>query len=877
MNMKNTATTKKTNKILFCNYTIYLILGRRLIVLSSAFIIIFFRLLPAKAVLTNSEAASNEASSKELQQPRELPVSIQNLTENISPIFQQSNLRENPSIVSELQVTSKESNLPLSFQFNWVENSQMASELEETSRKSNLPFSLQFNQAENFRLASEVEAVSNKSNLPSSANTEQPQLTNQLNYLPRSNLKPADNDKRLSEVEPSPSIEKLNEDRNYIISPRIVDNNKINPITTVLPLNGVQITHLTEFETLTGYEFGNNRSDNLLFNGIAKLNSQIQESLTRNNILRVEQRGDYLQLQTVRQSRDILVNRVEPRTLVGLELQFSLTASCLFIGGNPNEQCTYTPGLETDRNSIDPNALVPTNFILTSQIGDVVTPESLAAISLPGFQRGANGQQIGLDFYLPNVGSFAGNTQSNTTEITRREEIENTPATFFSQVRQVIKANDEEAVIGRTVRGLGFVLDDKNTLINSGLQLGAEFLPDLIPNLKGSNNAVNRNINRNLFFAANNTRLPVNSFIIYHAGLGRASSPKTSVTNISEIPSATFNSVWFGISPVTERTFSARQSFQLTGAERLIASGGAEGGANSNLDLDFIIINGGDIFSNGNLVNFYPQLYASVFNRDINLITSSRLTEKTSYYPHISFTGDITSGSDVFRYYTGSIFSDKIKAYLGLDYAKTTLDGWRYKVGAIGYVNPDRDYYSQLFGNASKRIALGRNSNIVFSTAFDYELDRETRIGEQTLISAGSFVRVGAAVNFGSTSFELVNYIGDILPNSIDNTLLLNLGITPIKNLRLSAYFAPINENESRTRYGASAQLRLGNAYNSPTLSLNYTNYEYDYGSDPFGRELQTTEDVFRILFRFGEPAQPFSAQPTQRVRDTVEGTPTVP
>ncbi|NJL09893.1 MAG: hypothetical protein HC908_06025 [Calothrix sp. SM1_7_51] len=62
-----------------------------------------------------------------------------------------------------------------------------------------------------------------------------------------------------------------------------------------------------------------------------------------------------------------------------------------------------------------------------------------------------------------------------------------------------MKINDREAVIGRTVRGFGLVLDDKNTLLNTALQLGSLILPDADPEIKGGTNPPNRNINRNLF------------------------------------------------------------------------------------------------------------------------------------------------------------------------------------------------------------------------------------------------------------------------------------------------------------------------------------------------------------------------------------------
>ena len=53
--------------------------------------------------------------------------------------------------------------------------------------------------------------------------------------------------------------------------------------------------------------------------------------------------------------------------------------------------------------------------------------------------------------------------------------------------------------------------------------------------------------------------------------------------------------------------------------------------------------------------------------------------------------------------------------------------------GAIGYLNPERDYYSQVLGNLAKKITVNKNANLTLSTAFNYALDRETMIGSTQL------------------------------------------------------------------------------------------------------------------------------------------------
>ena len=131
----------------------------------------------------------------------------------------------------------------------------------------------------------------------------------------------------------------------------------------------------------------------------------------------------------------------------------SLTANCIFPDTPNDQKCSYTPSIITDRNSIDSDFLVPTRISQTAQPGKIVQPETLAFMERPGFQGGTSTQPIGLELYFPNAGAFPGNTQSQKTQIEREEENHYTVSTTMSRIRQVVKANDTEAVIGRTIHG----------------------------------------------------------------------------------------------------------------------------------------------------------------------------------------------------------------------------------------------------------------------------------------------------------------------------------------------------------------------------------------------------------------------------------------
>ncbi|PAX51837.1 hypothetical protein [Brunnivagina elsteri] len=642
--------------------------------------------------------------------------------------------------------------------------------------------------------------------------------------------------------------ENVQANENYIIPPRTIPNNQVKIFTTTIPLNGRIINHLSESEVISGLSFGDAQNTTFDVNAIFRLNSQITENLTKDNIFTVEQTGSYLQLQMVRTTSESTINIKEPKTLIGTQIQLSLIASCTLPGANPDSLCAYTPSLVTEANSLNPQTLFPTKFLQPSKFGEVVTQESFDAIKQPGFQLGENGQQVGLDLLFPNVGSTFENAQSNKTSVARNESIENRPAGFYSTVRQVIKVNDTEAVIGRTVRGFGLVLDDKNISLNTALQLSHLIFPDAEPEITGGVNPPNKNINRNLFFAANNAWIPANSFTIYHAGIGRALTPKKKLIDMRQAAAANFESMWFGFSPVTKRTFISIFNYELTSPSRMINSECAEGGSNSNIDFSSSF--NGQNFSTQTLNNFYSQVYLTIFNQDANLISSSQFTEKTSYVPHLSIGGNITGAEDIFRYYGGILAGDNVNAYLGLDYTKNTLRGLTYSVAGIAYTNPDYDYYSNIKANLSQKINLSKNSHLLLSTGLNYAFDRDTNIGGIIFNSPINSVILGARANMGNVSFGLLNYFGGILPDSIQNTLRTDLTIKFNNNFILSGYYTPINESLSRSRYGMEAKFKLGENQNSPILSFSWNNNEYKLGTDSGNNNLGVGNNTFTLFLK---------------------------
>lgn len=65
--------------------------------------------------------------------------------------------------------------------------------------------------------------------------------------------------------------------------------------------------------------------------------------------------------------------------------------------------------------------------------------------------------------------------------------------------------------------------------------------------------------------------------------------------------------------------------------------------------------------------------------------------------------------------------------------------------------------------------------------------------------------------------------------------------------------------------------MRLGKNYNSPSLIFSWANNEYDFGNDPVGRKLVTTDNVFSIVFKIGQPANPFDRSTAEKIRQQTE------
>jgi hypothetical protein len=665
----------------------------------------------------------------------------------------------------------------------------------------------------------------------------------------------------LPNAQPIPNLVK---DPRYQIAPRTVNLSKLNPALTQIVVNDVPVTHRTQFEVTGGTELGDRSTTNPALNATALNSPEASESVTSNRVYRTEYRSNYSQVRTVRQERNITTAVDTPETALGFRQQISFVGDCINGALSPTgakQLCTYLPGLKTDESSIDPNTLIPRRISSTSQFGDVVTPESRLAITAPGFQGGANGQLFGLDLYFPKVGTELGNSQGSERSFDRFESTTTVPMVSFGRINQVILANGRETAIGRTVRGSSYIFNDRNTGWIAGIQAASELLPTVEPFLPSGKKGGSVEIDRSLLLAANNNRTPDNSITAYSAGIGAGFTPKDSRAN-----TASYRGIWIGFSPVVERQVSSSSTLQTIGAERISLSAGGEGGVDTNTDV--VALSNQNNFNSTAISNAYVQTYLTRYERDVSTRNSTTIRERTDYQPHISASGNVTNSDSVFRYYTGVIFNptptngniNNNKAYVGIDYTKVEERGFSYNLAAIGYANPDPEYYSKITLNVNKQIPLGKNPayNLGISGGINYVLDGAKVFDAINFRSATSFMNIGARANLNNVSVGATYYVATNMPNSIGNLLSTSASWKLSSGLSLSGYYTPLNDNAARSPFGASANIRLGNNPSSPTLSLSWNRNEIDFGVDANNNRAGVADNVFAAYLRFDAPLNSF-------------------
>jgi hypothetical protein len=669
-----------------------------------------------------------------------------------------------------------------------------------------------------------------------------PQITQfiPLNSILTQELIPAPNNTPAIPSINAPTPPQPARDPRFIIAPKELDAQVVDPFSTQFVVNGNKISHLTTTVVNSGYESGNFRTSDLSFDVYKLIGAKHTQSVTTDRVVRVNSQLEVGGVRSVAQNQDIAVAVSQPQTLLGFRQQISLDGNCLDGSGRT---CTYLPGIKIDDSVIDRNKLQPTGVNITSQFGDVISPTSVAAIRQPGFQGGANGENYGIDLNLPAVGLVsppAGTPTVLTGE--RRETISTGIAVNYTRLNQDFATNGKESTLGRTVRSLNYINGDRNQLVNLIANALGQILPAFQPNIAPGESGAKIVVNPNLYRAANAVRIPDSSLTVYQSGTGYAASRGSDPL---VPPGASHQALWVGLSPIVEREFGNDFRYITLRDPRVVARSGGEGG---NVPVAVNLNNFG--FNSSGLQNAYGQGYVTVFNRDVSRVDVETIRQRTDYYPHISYTGTNLTENTLWRYFTGAIVNagfepknpQNLKAYIGTDYSILNPRGLSFSLGGIGYLNPDPEYSSQLFANANQSIDLGSNprNNLVVGVNGSYIVDGSVTIKSLPVRSAQSFVNAGLAINLGDVSIGGTQFIGNLLPESVESKTIVNAGWKISDRLKIGGFVSLFDRNVSKNPFGASLSYDLDPSGNS-TLYLGWNAAEID-----FRRSLGPTANIYK-------------------------------
>ena len=628
-------------------------------------------------------------------------------------------------------------------------------------------------------------------------------------------------------------------DSGFILPPRELDPTTVDPFSTQFILNGDKISHYTPTIVKTGYESGNFRTSDLSFGVYKVIKAENIQSVTNDVVLRVDSKIESVGVRSIERQRDLIVAVSQPQTLLGVRQQITLDGDCLDGSGRT---CTFLPGLKIDESNLN-RQLQPTGVTVTSQFGDVIPTDSIAAIREPGFQGGANGANYGIDLTVPAIGLVTTPWSANPISTgSRREDITSGVAVDYTRMNQNLATNGVESVLGRTIRSVTVTNEDRNQAVNLGIVALGQILPEAKPSIAPGTAGTRIVVNPNLYRAANAIRIPENSQTVYQAGTGYAIS-RGADPNIP--PAARHQAIWIGLSPVVERQVVRDYYYVTRRAPQVVQSGGGEGG---NVP---VAVNLNDFgFNSGSLQNVYSQGYVTVYNRDVDRVDVETLRQRIDYYPHVSLTGTSLTENSLWRYYTGAIASigsgtqapQNIKAYLGTDYSVVNPRGFSYSLGGIGYLNPDPEYATQLFVNTTQAIPLGANprNNLSIGVNANYIADGSISIQSLPVRSTQSFVNAGINLNLGDVSIGGTQFVGNILPESTDSKTLINVGWKVTDRMNIGAFYTLADRNISTNPYGANLSYALDPSSDS-MLYLGWNAAEID-----FRRTLGPTSNIYR-------------------------------
>jgi hypothetical protein len=629
------------------------------------------------------------------------------------------------------------------------------------------------------------------------------------------------------------------------------------PITSTLSFDGVAFglddTWIYDLSTLDG------TARDLSFTGsVTRILDQSLTDQRSRTLFQRNQNAWVLRLSSEQERVSTTLTQSQAGRMIGYQLDLSATGRCFLPGSTADDFCTYTPGMATVPGGYDPDTLVPTVFQIDSAVGDVITQDLHDSLKAPGFQRGEDvaGQPlVGLSFDVPFAGFIA--DEGAAAGLDRNQTVTNRLVLSVANIDQNLFSNSDSATLDRTVRAFVLLRPEEWTTAAFLTQVGAFWLPSMSRPLAPTQADARLNISNNLFYAANNARVPADSFTVFQTGSAFVDHSLTPPRSAAETPTAFYSGSWVGFSPVRTTTVTMNEGLIPLGPRTSVSGPSfAEGGIGSPfldaLDLGLTIFD--SIDESITEINFqgiddlYVQTGIDLSEQDALRTMTTTETNEFRYVPHLSYNGNMTTGISVTRYYLGVIMDDTPNVYIGGDYTVATEDGWNGYARLDLYSEPDADYTSELEAKIARSFRIDEESGFAFGISGLTQLgDGFDRNFVPTLDPDGTVVELVGQYDTGPLGLVARHRITDDPTDGVGRGTTFGLSYQPADRVGISAQATPYSSESNYIDAAFGISWQLTEDANSPVLTMQMARAIYSATSAFTSEKLTTTENIFEL------------------------------
>lgn len=567
------------------------------------------------------------------------------------------------------------------------------------------------------------------------------------------------------------------------------------------------------------------------------------------------------QLDTMDSQRVVTQTFEETGELIGFRLDLSLTGQCILAGSTADTYCTYTPGISTIDGAVDPDLLVPNDFLISSDVGEEISRELHESLFADGFQRGediAGGPLVGVSFDVIN-GGFASDTDPSNLSASRSEDTSVRLVPSIALVEQTLATNSQEAAATRSVRA--FVLPEPSEIndVYMLMQFAAFALPTANAQVGYTDGAPDTSVSNNLFLALSNARVPAESYTIFQTGRAEVVHSKTPPRSAAQTPVARYHGMWMGMSPVRSVASTQRLQFIQTGDrisinDPVFEQGGIGTPFEDLLDLDIALVDQFDQSITAvdfqNVDDLFVQFGLDVTRQDATRRVTTTSTTDYRLVPHLVFDGNRTGGESVFRYYAGVLFADETNAYVGADYSLATESGWGAYARLDLYSAPDLDYKSELELRGSRIFRINPDRQIIVGASGRMGLDNQVLGNGSDDLEDPVELNVFGRWQEGPASYSISHRVAHDENGDTDKSTTLGFRYRFNDRVSLTAQATPWSTQDAFIDAAIGANFRMDGLPGDPVMNVQIARARYDIGSSSFGETVGVTDTVLNVGFK---------------------------